>query len=83
MKKNIPWILSFLTFLFFACQLNAQPRGQGGRPPVRKHTVTESGDLKLNPVVQKLSQKSVSKFKESKKEIKAQWLASHNKSSVA
>ena len=72
MKKNIPWIPSFLIVLFFACQLNAQPRGPGGRPPVRKHTVTESGDLKLNPAVQKLSQKSVSKFKELKKEIKVE-----------
>ena len=72
MKKNIPWIPSFLIVLFFACQLNAQPRGPGGRPPVRKHTVTESGDLKLNPAVEKLSQKSVSKFKELKKEIKVE-----------
>ena len=72
MKKNIPWIPSFLIVLFFACQLNAQPRGPGGRPPIRKHTVTESGDLKLNPAVQKLSQKSVSKFKELKKEIKVE-----------
>ena len=49
-----------------------QQRGPGGRPPVRKHTVTESGDLKLNPAVEKLSQKSVSKFKELKKEIKVE-----------
>ena len=65
-------ILSFLIFFFFACQVVGQERGPGGRPPVRKHTVTESGDLKLNPAVEKLSQKSVSKFNELKKEIKVE-----------
>ena len=72
MKTQIIRILSFWAFFFMACQLFAQPRGPGGRPPVRKHTVTESGDLKLNPAVHKLSQKSVSKFKETKKEIKVE-----------
>ena len=72
MKTQTICILSFLIFLFFACQVVAQQRGPGGRPPVRKHTVTESGDLKLNPALEKLSQKSVSKFKELKKEIKVE-----------
>ena len=72
MKTQSTYILSFLIFLFFACQVIGQQRGSGGRPPVRKHTVTESGDLKLNPAVQKLSLQSVSKFKESKKEIKVE-----------
>ena len=66
MKTQSTYILSCLIFLFFACQVIGQQRGSGGRPPVRKHTVTESGDLKLNPAVQKLSQQSVSKFKELK-----------------
>ena len=39
---------------------------------MRKHTATESAELKLNPAVQKLSQKSVSKFKKTKKEIKVE-----------
>ena len=72
MRTQPTCILSFLIFLFFACQVVGQQRGPGGRPPVRKHTVTESGDLKLNPAVEKLSQKSVSKFKELKKEIKVE-----------
>ena len=72
MRTPITYILSFLTFLFLGFQVVAQQRGAGGRPPVRKHTITESGDLKLNPAVQKLSQKSVSKFKELKKEIKVE-----------
>ena len=72
MRIPITYILSFLTFLFLGCQVVAQQRGAGGRPPVRKHTITESGDLKLNPAVEKLSQKSVSKFKELKKEIKVE-----------
>ena len=72
MRTLASCILSFLIFLFFACQVVSQQRRPGGRPPVRKHTVTESGDLKLNPAVQKLSQKSVSKFKELKKEIKVE-----------
>ena len=72
MKTQSTYILSCLIFLFFACQVIGQQRGSGGRPPVRKHTVTESGDLKLNPAVQKLSQQSVSKFKELKKEIKVE-----------
>ena len=72
MRTPITYILSFLTFLFLEFQVVAQQRGAGGRPPVRKHTITESGDLKLNPAVQKLSQKSVSKFKELKKEIKVE-----------
>ena len=72
MRIPITYILSFLTFLFLGCQVVAQQRVAGGRPPVRKHTITESGDLKLNPAVQKLSQKSVSKFKELKKEIKVE-----------
>ena len=72
MRTQPTCILSFLIFLFFACQVIGQQRGTGGRPPVRKHTVTESGDLKLNPAVEKLSQKSVSKFKELKKEIKVE-----------
>ncbi|MBT3540810.1 MAG: YHYH protein, partial [Opitutae bacterium] len=72
MRTPITYIISFLTFLFLGFQVVAQQRGAGGRPPVRKHTITESGDLKLNPAVQKLSQKSVSKFKELKKEIKVE-----------
>ena len=72
MRTQPTCILSFLIFLFFACQVVGQQRGPGGHPPVRKHTVTESGDLKLNPAVEKLSQKSVSKFKELKKEIKVE-----------
>ena len=72
MRTPITYILSFLTFLFLGFQVVAQQRVAGGRPPVRKHTITESGDLKLNPAVQKLSQKSVSKFKELKKEIKVE-----------
>ena len=72
MRTQTTCILSFLIFLFFACQVVGQQRGPGGRPPVRKHTVTESGDLKLNPAVEKLSQKSVSKFNEFKKEIKVE-----------
>jgi hypothetical protein len=72
MRTPITYILSFLTFLFLGFQVVAQQRGAGGRPPVRKHTITESGDLKLNPAVQKLSQKSVSKFKDLKKEIKVE-----------
>ena len=72
MRTPITYILSFLTFLFLGFQVVAQQRVAGGRPPVRKHTITESGDLKLNPAVQTLSQKSVSKFKELKKEIKVE-----------
>ena len=72
MKTQSTCILSFLIFIFFACQVVGQQRGPGGRPPVRRHTVTESSDLKLNPAVEKLSQKSVSKFKELKKEIKVE-----------
>ena len=72
MKKNNLLILSFISCFLMNFDMYAQHRGPGGRPPSRKHTVKEAGDLKLNPAVQKLSQKSVSNFKVSKKEIKVE-----------
>lgn len=72
MKKNVLLNLSFLCCLIWVCQVYAQHRGRGERPSVRKHTVKEAGDLKLNPAVQKLLQKSISKFRDSKKEIKVE-----------
>jgi hypothetical protein len=72
MKKNNLLILSFISCFLMVFEMYAQHRGPGGRPPSRKHTVKEAGDLKLNPAVQKLSQKNVSNFKVSKKEIKVE-----------
>ena len=50
--------------------LGAQTRGQGGRPPVRKHTIIQSGELKVIPANQKLPIKNKSEIKKSKNEIK-------------
>ena len=71
LKKTI-WTFTFFSSLTLVNHLVAQQREQRGRPPVRKHTITEKGDLKLNPAIQKLSLKNISKFEESKKEIKVE-----------
>ena len=70
--KKIIWLFTFFTSLALVNHLVAQQREQERRPPVRKHTITERGDLKLNPAIQKLSPKNRSKFEESKKEIKVE-----------
>ncbi len=70
--KKIIWLFTFFTSLALVNHLVAQQREQGRRPPVRKHTITERGDLKLNPAIQKLSPKNRSKFEESKQEIKVE-----------
>ena len=55
---------SFILLIFlFGNFVWAQERRQGGRPPVRKHTVTEIGELVLNPADDKLSYKQQAKFK--------------------
>ena len=71
LKKTI-WTFTFCSILNLVNHLVAQQREQRGRPPIRKHTITERGDLKLNPAIQKLSPKNMSKFKESNKEIKVE-----------
>ena len=71
LKKTI-WTFTFCSILTLVNHLVAQQREQRGRPPIRKHTITERGDLKLNPAIQKLSPKNMSKFKESNNEIKVE-----------
>ena len=61
--------LSFFLFVFISGNfLAGQERRQGGRPPVRKHTITERGDLNLTPADDKLPFKQEANFKKSKTE---------------
>ena len=68
MKSKVRFVSLFLLFLMFVNILSAQARRQGGRPPVRKHTITEKGELKLIPADDKLPFKQEAKFKKSKTE---------------
>ncbi|MEC8656180.1 MAG: YHYH protein [Verrucomicrobiota bacterium] len=65
MPKLIPvWLLIIL------CPSDAQQRNPGGRPPLRKHTITERAELKTIPAVDELLFKQVKKFKAIKNERK-------------
>jgi hypothetical protein len=63
-------LISYFMLIASGMNLGAQPQGQGGRPPVRKHTIIQSGELKVIPANQKLSIKNKSEIKKSKNEIK-------------
>jgi hypothetical protein len=72
MRKNTLHILILFSGFLLSGNLIAQRDGQGGRPPVRKHTITERGELKTIPADDKLSFKQVNKFKKSKEELKVE-----------
>ena len=60
----------FLVIIFSLNQfLLAQERRPRNRPPIRKHTITESGELKLIPANEKLPFKQHKNFKISKSDI--------------
>ena len=57
-----------LTASIFVFELFSQNGNPGRRPPMREHTTTKSGELKLIPSVDKLPFKPLTKFKKSKSE---------------
>ena len=69
MKFKARFVSFFLSFLIFVNILSGQERRQGGRPPVRKHTITEKGELKLIPADDKLPFKQEANFRKSKTEL--------------
>ncbi len=61
--------LAFYALIFLlAHYLSGQQRGPTDRPPVRKHTVTASGELKLIPADDALPYKTLRKFRNSDSE---------------
>ena len=58
-----------LTTSIFVFELFSQNGNPGRRPPMREHTITTSGELKLIPSGDKLPFKSLTKFKKSKSEL--------------
>ena len=54
MKTKARFISFFVLVFIFGNFLSAQERRQGERPPIRKHTITERGELKLIPADDRL-----------------------------
>ena len=72
MKFKACFASFFLSFLIYGNILSGQERRQGGRPPVRKHTITERGDLNLIPADDKLPYKQEANFRKSKTELRVE-----------
>ena len=68
MKLKANFSSLILLIFLFESFVWAQERRQVGRPPVRKHTITERGNLNLIPADDKLPYKQEAKFKKSKTE---------------
>jgi hypothetical protein len=68
MKPKARFASFMLSIFLFGNFVGAQERRQGGRPPVRKHTITEREDLNLIPADDKLPYKQEANFKKSKTE---------------
>ena len=72
MKFTARFASLFLIIILDGNLVWAQERRPGGRPPVRKHTVTEKGVLTLIPAEDKLPYKQQKKFTESKSELQVE-----------
>ena len=66
MKLKANFSSLILLIFLFESFVWAQERRQVGRPPVRKHTITERGNLNLIPADDKLPYTQEAKFKKSK-----------------
>ena len=72
MKTKARFASFFVLVFIFGNFLSAQERRQGGRPPVRKHTITERGELNLIPADDRLPYDQQTKFIKSKSELKVE-----------
>ena len=72
MKPQARFASLFVLVFIFGNFLSAQERRQGGRPPVRKHTITERGELNLIPADDRLPYDQQKKFIKSKTELKVE-----------